>query len=197
MRHARPSLTSEPVSDKPDLTGKDAEAGRTRMQHARAKLVPTKVTRSQLAARESFVERLLLAGATHANIYKLAARPTTADPPGLGIGKTAAVGAIRRVMDRWVAESEADRSFNKVTAVRRLFSHMQDARRDKKWSAVLGCERLIADIQGTREPIRIDLNANVNMALVNCIGAMTSEDREALLAEYEVLEETAAQLKQG
>jgi hypothetical protein len=143
---------------------------------------------AEVERRTTFVEHCLLVGMTHRMVYLAARQPP---PEGLGIGQTSTEKYIRRVRERWLMEAEASRPNDKANAVNRLMQSMRDARRAGKWSAVLGFERLIADIQGTREPLRVDLNMNVNTALMNIIGSYTDEQRDSILAEYEEMEERA------
>jgi|SRR5271166_4991444 len=161
------------------------------------------VTKGELLYREMWVENLLFDGTSHEKVVSLARRPrgpvftegprtgmliSDGRPPGLGIGRDATLRTIQRVIDKLVRQSEADRPRNKLYAIQRLYRHMREAKRAGKWSTVLGCERLIADIQGTREPLRLDINLSVNMALMAVVGNLTGEQRDALLAEYEEME---------
>lgn len=146
------------------------------------------------AMRLAFIERLFVEGIPEARIFTLARRPTqpTDDKPaGLGIGYDKAKRLLGVVKERLVRESESLRPTNKAAAERRILGDIQAAKAAKNWAAVRGFESLLADIQGTKDPIRVDVSVTQRSAVVHLIGNMTDGEFTELVDEYEELEARA------
>jgi len=111
-------------------------------------------------------------------------------------------GQVRRyqaeIRDRWAEEETTNRPTNKAAAVRRLYSHIQKALQKEEWAAVAAFERILSDIQGTKEAIEVNLNvdATVTEATLHVVANLTPERRAALLEEQRRLRMLAAQNSQ-
>lgn len=99
-----------------------------------------------------------------------------------GIGHGRAHKLIERVRRQWIEDSQTNSYANKVEAERRLLDGIKRAREAGKWSAVASFERTLANIQGTLEPMRIDVNVRQSGAIVEIMASMTGEELEQLAA---------------
>lgn len=68
--------------------------------------------------------------------------------------------SILRIRQKWREVDQERRADHKLMAQKRLLADIAAARKSKAWNAVASLERLLADIQGTKEPIRIDVDVN-------------------------------------
>jgi len=161
-----------------------------------------KVSLALQAQRELFIEEMVIMQMPVGRIVTLANRPTgplndtgrlAADnrPPGLGMTREAIRKLIELVVDKLQRQFEGQRPHNKPNAEQRLFRHIRDARSRGQYGAVIGAERLLADIQGTRAPIKIDVNISLQSALINVLGSMPASAMNELLDEYNELEAKA------
>ena len=100
-------------------------------------------------------------------------------PSRLAVEKT-----LAEVKDEWVAIDAEQAPRLKSMAVRRILDHIAKAKAQKAWTAVATLERTLADIQGTREPIRIevDVTAEQRSALAGAIASM-APDLELAMAD--------------
>ena len=109
---------------------------------------------------------------------------------------------IDRVREQWSQEDMLARPFWKAAQTRRIMQHIalakfgREADIAKKIQAVRpsltalkGFEDLLADVQGTKEPIVIDINVQHTEALIGVLGTMT---REQLAENYKKHLETKA-----
>lgn len=107
---------------------------------------------------------------------------------------------IARVRERWSADEHAERPHWKQEQMLRIRQAMRmalDGERDqdnpKRYvrkpdlNVYRQLESLLADIQGTKAAIKVDLNQNVNVALVQVMGSMTNDEVKALADEYDQL----------
>ena len=122
-----------------------------------------------------------------------------------GVGRTALL--MRRVREQWGQEDEGARPVAKAAAVRRILRYIQAAQGERRpanegggyrvnpnWSAVARFEALLADIQGTRAPIEVNVDVRVGQAAMVVLANMTSEqlaERLAAARERRMLAERA------
>lgn len=145
------------------------------------------VTPSDRAKRETLIEELWFQCVDERRIIAIAKRE-------LDIGPTATRVVLARVRERCQREHEENRVAWKHQAVERISREIRDAKKESAWGAVASFERLLADIQGTREPLRVDVNVAVNQAVVHVIGSMSAEQMQLLLEEYNEMERRAKAL---
>jgi|HubBroStandDraft_3_1064219.scaffolds.fasta_scaffold03633_3 hypothetical protein len=165
------------------------------------------VSAAEQAHREAFIENLVINHIPQNRIISLARAPSgplvdeAGHPafgklydgrlPGLGIGTVACKNLIQIVLARLNKEFEDSRPNNKALATTRLYRHVQNAARRGAFGAVVSAERLIADIEGTREPMRLEIGVSIQGALMSVIGGMSEKHFKALVTEWDELEAKA------
>ena len=104
------------------------------------------------------------------------------------------VGAyIARIRETWAAEEAGNRAHNKAQQQRRLYGHISAAKADKNWPAVAQFEKLLADIQGTREPLEMTVTTTtLTEVTMKVVSGLTPERRGQLLARHRQLLALAA-----
>lgn len=132
--------------------------------------------------RMDAIERLMVAGVS-ANKIEDACKKE------FSIGKTRVRGYMADIRNRWIEEERANRPTYKAQAMRRIYGHIAEARKAGNWTSVAQFERLLTEIQGTREPVEIQLNvdATVTEAVLHVVANLTPERRAAILAEQKRL----------
>lgn len=102
---------------------------------------------------------------------------------------------VPHVFKEWADEDTARRPHQKRAAVKRMHSHIAAARAAKNWNAVASLERLLAQMQGTLEPIEINVNldATIRESVINVV-AMASPERIRDLATHALRMRRAARL---
>lgn len=138
--------------------------------------------RRQLAG----IERLLIAGVS-------VSRVEHAMREEFGMTPSATKRAIDAVRRRWTEEERENRAHYKAMAQRRIYGHIAEARKAANFASVAQLERLLAEIQGTREPeaLQISVDATVSEAALSVISGLTRERIEALVAEQRRLRQLA------
>lgn len=144
---------------------------------ARTKRVPVRRSAAEIEQREQFVEQLLIAGVSAGRVERVAAEK-------FGVARATIRGSIEKVRVRWAEEERGNRPHLKAQAQRRLIAHIAEARKENQWSAIAQLERLLSEMQGTREPVEINLNvdATVTEAAMHVV-ANLSQEKVAELVE--------------
>lgn len=147
----------------------------------------TMLTAEQRRERSEAIERLLIAGVSPNRIKTLAQTQ-------YGMSEGATRGVVERVRRRWAAEEQDTRATYKATAMRRLYGHIAEARAAKHWPAVAQLERLLAEMQGTKEPMEVALNINAALgeSAARVVAQLPPEKLAALIAEQRELRRLAA-----
>jgi len=137
----------------------------------------------------------------------------------LGCGVPRIRVLMDRVRDRWQKEDQAARATWKTAQIRRLHGHLKkvttevpgrDEVKDKEgkvispavkgtkanWQAAVAIESLLADIQGTREPIQVNVDVRVTEAMLAVIGQLPPEEMQEWVAEYEEQAALAARARE-
>lgn len=119
--------------------------------------------------------------------------------PGVGSARTQKL--TDRIHQQWAREDEEARASNRASAERRI-KRMQGiaaGRRDEQgeWieppdhAAFARYESLLHDLQGIREPVKINLDIQVSAAVMHLIASMSASDVQEALAEIQELERKA------
>lgn len=149
-----------------------------------------------------FVEQLYLRGTSNAGMVALAKQE-------LGVGPKRVQVMLERIKEAWKTEDEENRKSAKGATIRRIQRYIQDAqgRKDpndpKRWlekpnfAALARFETLLADIQGTREPITIDLNVRIQETVLNVIADLSAEELTELVGEYDETMKLAEAARKG
>lgn len=148
-----------------------------------------KVSKEEARKRLDFVEKLLIAGVSMRRIE-------TACEESFGMSHAAVLQVATKVRRIWAEEERANRPNYKAQAIRRISNHIAQASKDKNWAAVAALERLQSDIQGTKEPIdvQININATVQESVLHVVANMTPEKQRRLIEEQRALRQRAALL---
>lgn len=137
--------------------------------------------------RMTAIEQLMIAGVSMSRIEDM-----MRDKFSMARGKVRVyVDAVRA---RWAEEDAANRPAMKAQAIRRCLGHIAEARRDKNWAAVAQLEKHLSDLQGTKEPVEVNLNidATITEAALHVVANLTPERRAALIAQQRELRAMAA-----
>lgn len=158
---------------------------------ARSKRVPIRRTGAEIEQREQFVEQLLIAGVSAGRVERVAAEK-------FGVARTTIRGAIEKVRVRWAEEERGNRPHTKAQAQRRLLGHIAEAKRENQWSAIAQLERLLSEMQGTREPVEINLNvdATVTEAAMHVVANLSQEKIAQLVEKQRRLHALAARVEE-
>ena len=98
--------------------------------------------------------------------------------------------AIAKCKDGWAAQDAEQQPRLKGAATRRILDHVGKAKAQNRWAAVATLEHLLADIQGTRAPIRVEVDVTEaqRAALAGALANMPTERVLALAAARRELE---------
>lgn len=145
------------------------------------------VSPEQRRERELEVERLMIAGVSQTRIEG-------AMRDRHGIGKSSVHSTMARVRRRWAEEERENRPSYKNTAMRRLLGTIAESRSAKNFAATAQLERLLAEMQGTREPIEMNVNVETTLpeAALQVAAQLTPEKFAAIVAEQRQLRALAA-----
>lgn len=145
------------------------------------------VTLEQRRERLEVIEQLMIRGISAGKIEKACAEK-------FGMKKPAVDRYMAALREQWAEEERLSRPTNKATAQRRIYQHIQKAREAENWAAVSSLERLLSDIQGTKEALEVNVNvdASVREATLHVVANLTAEQRANIIAEQRKLRELAA-----
>jgi len=139
--------------------------------------------------RKAVASALLANGAAHSSIrLELAKR--------FGMTNKATDRLVQTIFDEWRETDAARAEHQRSAQIRRLQSHIVAAREAGKYAAVATLERLLADILGTLEPIRVEVSASVQVqqSVLHVLSSMNAEQiRQLANRQREILALPAAQ----
>lgn len=153
--------------------------------HAKAHNPGPALRRRQISS----IEELMLRAAGERKIIDAVSR--SVEEGGLGISRRRAKRLMEIIRARWAKEDEAFRATRKSEQRRRIQGHLARAMGGKQndgtfvpmnHQAVARYESLLADIDGTREPIAVDVNVKYTETMVKVLAVMTP-DRVAAMIE--------------
>lgn len=111
---------------------------------------------------------------------------------GFGLGRLRDLSV--RVRSSWEKEDAHLRMQRKAEQTRRIYRHLAGAQGQRNddgtwkvkpnWSAVAKFEDLLADLHGTREPLKIDIDVRASEAVMLVIAQMTPAQVQARLERY-------------
>lgn len=147
--------------------------------------------------------RWLARGASDANIVRLARRPWANGGLGVGMARTKTLlrkvrGDLQRDFETRKATAKAEQSERLRELLVRLSENAVDVPRrqvgkDGKvtvtyvrqtrvpWSSIVRTEELLADVEGTRDPIRVEHDVRLRASIMGVIANLTPERMEQLL----------------
>lgn len=164
-----------------------------------------KWTQIQVSQQLQVVEGLLTQGSNANQIKQALARP----PLNFSLGYNRVTALMARVREKWRDEDESARVAWKSAQIRRLHNHLRKAQGrepnkqvegDKgekiNHSAVLGYENLLADLQGTKEPILVNVDVRYTEALTLTVASLTPDEIESWIDEYDTTMADAARARE-
>jgi hypothetical protein len=109
-----------------------------------------------------------------------------------GVGKDLVDKAIKKIYEQWSIEDQEARPHRRSLQVRRIYRELDAASKDSKHSAVAALERLIAEIQGNKEPERVQIASfNAHAAITELLGSFTDDQVHQLAQDQMVIEAKA------
>jgi hypothetical protein len=152
------------------------------------RIVTVEVKRERL----DVVEQLMLRGVSQNKIEHVCKEK-------FNIGRLVARKYMAEIRDRWADEERVSRPSYKAQAMRRLYNHIQKARDTDNWAAVAQLERLLSDIQGTKEPVEVNMNvdARVTEAALHVVATLTPERREEIIERQKRLRLLSTKASEG
>lgn len=159
-----------------------------RMGAGRARNPKRHVPKSQRIKRRQLLSAMIANGATGEEIVHQMQIE-------FGMTQRAIQKLMNEVVQSWADEEVERRPHWKRAAIKRMHGHIAAARAEKQWTAVASLERLLAQMQGTMEPVVLDVNvdATVRESVINVV-AMASPARVQQLAEQALRMRKAARL---
>jgi len=87
------------------------------------------------------------------------------------------------VRQRWADEEREARPTYKQQAMRRIQGHISGAAKDGNFAAVAQLERLLSEMQGTKEAQEVNVNVGVavSTAMLHVVGSLTQEQRAEII----------------
>jgi hypothetical protein len=100
------------------------------------------ISKAESKQRIVIMERLLASGQSDAAIEEVMEKK-------FGINEKACRRYRQRVYEKWASEDAERGAHLKTAARRRIYDHLEGARRAKQWSAVANLEKILSGIEGT------------------------------------------------
>lgn len=122
------------------------------------------------------IEQLMVAGLSMSKIEEACKSRF-----GLKPKKVKEYAAVVRA--RWAEEEKDARPVYKQQAMRRLINHINAAVKEKNFAAVAQFERLLSEMQGTKEAaqVHVDVGVVTSQALLHVVGNLTPEKRAEII----------------
>jgi hypothetical protein len=151
--------------------------------------------RKQVAA----IEHMMTLGRTQGQIVRWMKNEAEENGvPSCGWHRT--INIIERVKAKWEAEDEQLRPIKKAAAIRRLMVHIDNAKGkldedgrypEANFAAIAKFESQLADLEGTRAPVKVDVNVQVQQSVAMVLSAMTPDQMQKALNEQLEMERDA------
>ncbi|TXH13724.1 MAG: hypothetical protein E6R03_10850 [Hyphomicrobiaceae bacterium] len=123
-----------------------------------------------------FVERCIVKGISTTNIKRMIKAE-------YGVSAKVTEDLIALVSDRWAGEETIRRPLYKQAAIERISEVLNEAYSSGDHRVALQFERLLSDIQGTKAPIEISVNATITTALMNVVNDLDQDSITAIIEE--------------
>jgi hypothetical protein len=136
------------------------------------------------------MEEMLSHGMGYTEVCELMVSGAYVIKEGRPVGQPMAPATVRRtiarIRKRWAEQDEEHKHEYRLAQMRRLYTEIGEARRAKNYGAVAALERLLADVQGTREPERVavDVRATLRNAVEVTLDGMTPQRMAELATAY-------------
>lgn len=159
---------------------KDPTRRRLNMLAIRAKAKPgvQVVSRAEQVRRMNLIEQLYLEYRQVGRVARMcAAGIDMPDGTRFRCSQSSAQKYIRRIEERWLAESEETRPYLLEQSRKAIVAHIRAAKGDKKWSAVSSLSRLLADVDGLIAPQRHQVEHSASRDLLAMFAGWSVEDK--------------------
>jgi hypothetical protein len=179
----RKPVTSDELIDSPELLKIPVRESR----HGKGWRGTGKIwRRDEVREHLKYLEQQYASGSTYTRICELAYAKF-----GLKTSRTKTL--LVRVRKAWEAADNENRAHEKARQSRRILNYIAHARGTyddikKKWirspdhKALLGWERLYADIHGTKAPVKIEVDVRMSQAVANVMAALTPAQMQEYVA---------------
>lgn len=130
----------------------------------------THVSPEQARARRQSVSRLLANGKSTDEIIEMMGRAVLKDPltgesrAGFDLTPEQTTQVIVQVQQMWEEEDAQRKAFRKAAAIRRHHEHITKASKKGAYTAVAMLEGNLSKIEGTAEPLRIEVSDDTRMS---------------------------------
>lgn len=154
-------------------------------------------TRIQADAQMHVVEELALNGVRSVKTIQ----EVVAKKLGVSLSPARVRTLVERVQQRWSFEDSQYRPIFKASAMRRIEKYIRSLHAKAEGDPSRGVdpnpklygnlhkfEELLSKIQGTQEPIQLNMNAHVTEAMMNVIGMLDEGTMRSLITEQHALE---------
>jgi hypothetical protein len=157
-------------------------------------------SRVEVAEQLELVSDLLMQGTDVTRVWRICrARWST-------LSKKRVDRLVERVRERWMADAEKTKGMDREAAIRRIHNLRAWAAGEKDRSGanwvrkpdsrtLLHCERLLMDLQGTREAIKVDVTATYTQAMLTVMARLEGDEASAILEEAHEQERLAEAAK--
>lgn len=138
----------------------------------RPKIITPQLRKQALGA----IEQLMIAGVSQNKIEEVCKEKF-----GLTRGKVKEYANV--VRQRWADEEREARPTYKQQAMRRILGHINASAKDGNYAAVAQFERLLSEMQGTKEAQDVNINLNVatSQAMLHVVSTLTEDQRAKII----------------
>lgn len=139
----------------------------------------TRLSKADTEALEQMVEALMINGVSdERQLVAVRDRFPT-------VTKAKLIRLHSKLRAGWMEQDKQARPHNKYTAQRRIYGHIAKAQKDGAHGSVASLERLLSDIQGTRDPVEVNLNvdATVSESIMHVVANLSTSEMDAMVRE--------------
>ena len=143
--------------------------------------------------RRETLAQMLSQGVSRDKIFEVMGTVTRPDgTPGFNMTQDAVQNLVQEVYQTWSEEDAEDRPHKKASAIRRIKRSLIQAKQKNAYTAVAQLERTLMMIEGTAEPIEVNVNGldRVSGALIQVLNIQTPEQLADLVEEQKAFLKT-------
>lgn len=154
-------------------------------------------------ARRQAVSQLMAAGTGNDEIIRLMGLAQLRDPatqvtkPGFALTEQQTMHVMLDVQRMWDHEDATRGEMAKSASIRRHHDHIQKASKKGAYTAVAMLESNLSKIEGTNEPLRIEVNDGARMtdAVLRVLGDVDPAKLRALVDKQRIIEANGVEVK--
>jgi len=139
------------------------------------------VSTTEQRERRHAMSQLLMQGTSMDGIFKILMldKDPKTGKQGFNMTQSAILALRDEVWATWADEDAESRPYYKSATMRRLHSEIVQAKSDHSWSAVAMLEKTMMEVQGTAEPLEVNLTGDVRLTR-SIIEVLGEEDAPTL-----------------